>query len=110
MVASVFYNRLKTDMPLQTDPTVIYAITLGQYDLGRPLTRQDLKIDSPYNTYKNKGLPPTPICNPSKKAISAAANPAQTPYIYFVANGNGGHRFAKTLAEHNQNVRLWLNK
>lgn len=109
-VASVFYNRLKIDMPLQTDPTVIYALTNGASDLNRSLTRKDLQIESPYNTYKNKGLPPTPICNPGIKALRAAANPEDTPYFYFVADGNGGHRFAKTLAEHNQNIRLWLKK
>lgn len=109
-VASVFYNRLNINMPLQTDPTVIYALTLGQSALNRPLKRKDLEIDSPYNTYKYKGLPPTPICNPSVLAIQAAANPETTPYFYFVADGNGGHRFAKSLSEHNQNIRLWLQK
>ena len=97
-------------MPLQTDPTVIYALTNGRSDLNRSLTRKDLQIESPYNTYKNKGLPPTPICNPGIKALHAAANPEDTPYFYFVADGNGGHRFAKTLGEHNQNIRLWLKK
>ena len=109
-VASVFYNRLNINMPLQTDPTVIYALTYGQTDLGRSLTRKDLNFDSPYNTYLYKGLPPTPICNPGLKALQAAANPEQTPYFYFVADGNGGHRFATTLNEHNQNIRLWLKK
>ena len=109
-VASVFYNRLKIDMPLQTDPTVIYAITLGKSDLGRALTRKDLQTESPYNTYLYKGLPPTPICNAGRAALEAAANPTDTPYFYFVADGNGGHRFAKTLTEHNNNVRLWLKK
>ena len=109
-VASVFYNRLNVNMPLQTDPTVIYALTLGQSTLNRSLKHKDLEIDSPYNTYKYKGLPPTPICNPSVLAIQAAANPENTPYFYFVADGNGGHRFAKSLTEHNQNIRLWLKK
>ena len=109
-VASVFINRLNIDMPLQTDPTVIYAITLGKSDLGRSLKHKDLEIDSPYNTYFYKGLPPTPICNPGLKAIEAAANPESTPYLYFVADGNGGHRFGKTLAEHNNNIRLWLKR
>lgn len=109
-VASVFYNRLNIDMPLQTDPTVIYALTGGQTTLNRSLKRKDLEIESPYNTYKNKGLPPTPICNPGIKALQAAAHPETTPYFYFVADGNGGHRFAKTLTEHNQNIRLWLKK
>lgn len=109
-VASVFYNRLKINMPLQTDPTVIYAITNGKSDLGRALTRKDLQTDSPYNTYLYKGLPPTPICNAGRAALEAAANPLDTPYLYFVADGAGGHRFAKTLSEHNNNVRLWLKK
>ena len=109
-VASVFYNRLNINMPLQTDPTVIYALTQGLTDLNRSLTRKDLQIDSPYNTYKYKGLPPSPICNPGIQALLAAANPESTPYFYFVADGNGGHRFAKTLTEHNQNIRLWLKK
>lgn len=111
-VASVFVNRLRLGMLLQTDPTVIYAVTQGKEELKRPLTRKDLEIDSRYNTYKYAGLPPTPICNPGKEAIFAAAHPAQTPYLYFVASGNGGHNFAKTLSEHNENVRKWrsLNK
>lgn len=109
-VASVFINRLNIDMPLQTDPTVIYALTLGKSDLGRSLKHKDLETNSPYNTYINKGLPPTPICNPGIKAIKAAANPDTTPYLYFVADGKGGHRFGKTLAEHNANIRLWLKK
>jgi len=109
-IASVFVNRLNHGMLLQTDPTVIYALTLGKTDLGRSLTHQDLSIDSPYNTYKNAGLPPTPICNPGLKALQAAANPADTPYFYFVADGNGGHNFARSLKEHNHNVRLWLKR
>ena len=111
-VASVFVNRLCLGMLLQTDPTVIYALTNGKEDLNRPLTRKDLSIDSPYNTYKYAGLPPTPICNPGKDAIYAAAHPSETLYLYFVASGNGGHNFATTLSEHNENVRKWreLNK
>jgi UPF0755 protein len=107
MVASVFINRLNKKMKLQTDPTVIYAITLGQKDFERPLTRHDLAIDSPYNTYVYAGLPPTPICNPGKASLLAAGNPAQTSYLYFVANGLGGHNFATSLTEHNQNVQKW---
>lgn len=111
-VASVFINRLRLGMLLQTDPTVIYAVTGGKEDLNRPLTRKDLTIDSPYNTYKYAGLPPAPICNPGKDAIFAAAHPANTSYLYFVASGKGGHNFAKSLDEHNDNVRKWraLNK
>lgn len=106
-VASVFVNRLRKGMLLQTDPTVIYALTKGQKELGRSLTRKDLEIDSPYNTYKYAGLPPTPICNPGKAAIMAVAHPDKTPYLYFVASGTGGHNFARTLSEHNDNVAKW---
>lgn len=109
-VASVFVNRLKKGMLLQTDPTVIYAITHGEHELGRTLTRRDLAIDSPYNTYKYAGLPPTPICSPGKASIMAAAHPDKTPYLYFVASGNGGHNFARTLNEHNANVQKWRRK
>ena len=110
IVSSVFANRLKIGMRLQTDPTVIYALTQGKSDLRRSLTRKDLKIDSPYNTYQNLGLPPTPICNPGKDSIHAAAHPADTDFIFFVADGNGGHNFARTLKEHNQNIKSWLEK
>lgn len=106
-VASVFINRLRKGMLLQTDPTVIYALTEGKQELGRLLTRKDLQIDSPYNTYKYAGLPPTPICNPGETSLWAAAHPDNTDYLYFVANGNGGHNFAKTLSEHNRNVANW---
>ncbi len=107
LVASVFVNRLLKGMKLQTDPTVIYALTEGKTDLGRSLSRKDLKIDSPYNTYKYYGLPPTPICNPGKASIAAAANPEYSNYLYFVADGNGGHNFATSLKEHNSNVAEW---
>ena len=106
-VSAVFSNRLKIDMPLQTDPTVIYAITGGKYKLDRPLYYKDLKIDSPYNTYKIKGLPPTPIANPGKKAIEAALNPLDTKELYFVADGTGGHVFANTYKGHLKNVKKW---
>lgn len=106
-VASVFVNRLRQNMRLQTDPTVIYALTKGQADLGRALTRKDLETSSPYNTYKNYGLPPAPICNAGLDSLRAAANPENTDLLYFVASGNGGHNFAKNLQEHNQNVSKW---
>ncbi len=110
LVASVFINRLKKGMRLQTDPTVIYSLTLGQKEMERPLTRNDLSIDSPYNTYRYYGLPPSPICNPGKDAITAAVNPELSDYLYFVANGKGGHNFAVTLQEHNHNVQSYRQK
>lgn len=100
LVSSVFHNRLRIGMRLQADPTVVYAIP----DLIGPLTKAHLEIDSPYNTYTNSGLPPGPICNPGLNAIKAALYPEETEYLYFVANGQGTHFFAKTLDEHNQNV------
>lgn len=105
LVSSVFINRLKKGMRLQTDPTVIYALTEGESDFGRKLSRTDLQVDSPYNTYKNYGLPPGPICNPGKEALLAAIQPEQTNFLYFVANGKGGHNFAASLNEHNTNVQ-----
>lgn len=106
-VASVFVNRLDKGMRLQTDPAVIYGITKGKGVLGRGLRQSELKRRTPYNTYEIDGLPPTPICNPGKDAIDAALHPADTKYLYFVANGTGGHAFSETLAEHNQNVAKW---
>lgn len=106
-VASVFINRLKKSMRLQTDPTVIYGITQGQGPLGRGLTRAELNAKTPYNTYQIDGLPPTPIANPGTAALEAVAHPAQTSYLYFVAKGTNpsdGHLFASTYAEHRKNV------
>ncbi len=110
VVASVFVNRLHKRMRLQTDPSVIYALTEGEFELKRPLRKNDLNIDSPYNTYRNYGLPPHPICNPGVEAMEAAAHPDKTDYLYFVADGEGGHNFAKSLNEHNRNVRKWKKK
>lgn len=106
-VASVFVNRLNQGMRLQTDPTVIYGITGGQGVLGRGIRQSELNAETPYNTYRISGLPPTPIANPGRASIAAALNPDDTPYIFFVADGTGGHAFAVTLAEHNRNVARW---
>lgn len=106
-VASVFVNRLNKGMRLQTDPTVIYGITKGQGALGRGLRQSELRRETPYNTYVIDALPPTPIANPGKSAIEAALNPDTTEYLFFVADGTGGHAFATTLQEHNANVAKW---
>lgn len=109
-VASVFINRLKKSMRLQTDPTVIYGITKGQGPLGRGLTKAELNEKTPYNTYQIDGLPPGPIANPGTAALEAVARPAETNYLYFVAKGtdpSDGHLFAATYAEHRKNVALY---
>ncbi len=100
-VASVFLNRLKKKMRLQSDPTVVYSLTKGREPLNRELTRSDLKTKSPFNTYKINGLPPSPICNPSKSSIHAVASPLKTDFLFFVSNGEGGHNFSNNLKQHN---------
>ncbi|MFN4156084.1 MAG: endolytic transglycosylase MltG [Paracoccaceae bacterium] len=106
-VASVFVNRLRQGMRLQTDPTVIYGVTMGQGVLGRGIRQSELRRATPYNTYVIDGMPPTPIANPGRLSIEAALNPDTTDYIFFVADGTGGHAFAVTLQEHNANVARW---
>jgi UPF0755 protein len=112
IIASVYLNRLAEGMLLQADPTVQYALVAGS---SRPadgywkkdLTLADLAYDSPYNTYKYPGLPPGPICNPGLASIQAVLQPAETDYYFFMAKGDGSHAFAKTLAEHNENVQRY---
>lgn len=107
MIASVFINRLNKGMKLQSDPTVIYALTEGNYDLKRSLTYKDLRYEHPYNTYVITGLPLGAISNPGKEAIQAVLHPADSKNIYFVANGTGGHAFAETYSMHQSNVKKW---
>ncbi len=106
LVASVYYNRLANHIALDADPSVIYAELLNGNYQGA-LHHADMRIDSPYNTYRHPGLPPGPIGNPGKSSLEAAMHPAQTDYYYFVSDGNGRHRFARSLEEHNRNVAAY---
>ena len=103
-VAAIFINRLRKNMLLQSDPTVVYGIELENGPMERQLLKKDLAIDHPFNTYVHAGLPPAPIANPGRASIQAVLNPPKTDEYYFVATGRGGHYFSKTLAEHNRNV------
>ena len=105
-VASVFYNRLSRHMVLATDPTVIYAALLNNRYRGT-IYRSDLQYDSPYNTYRNQGLPPGPICNPGRASLQAALHPASTDYLFFVSDNRGHHNFSRTEAEHARNVAAY---
>ena len=106
MVASVFSNRIRLGMRLESDPTIIYGITRGR-PLGRGIRRSELDRRTEWNTYQIDGLPPTPIANPGREAIAAVLNPPRSDALFFVADGTGGHAFASTYAEHQQNVARW---
>jgi UPF0755 protein len=105
-VAGVFYNRLAKKMVLATDPTVIYAALLNNRYRGT-IYQSDLHLDSPYNTYRNPGLPPGPISNPGRASLEAAMHPAQSDYLYFVSDNHGHHRFSRTASEHSRNVTAY---
>ena len=107
LIASVFQNRLRKNMRLQSDPTIIYGLVGGKGVLDHPIQQDELDRDTQYNTYKINGLPPTPIANPGRASIEAVLKPAKTKDLYFVADGKGGHVFAATLEEHNKNVVKW---
>jgi UPF0755 protein len=106
LVAAVYLNRKKLGMPMQADPTVIYALQRARRYTGN-LRRDDLQFDSPYNTYRYPGLPPGPIAAPGRASLEAAVNPAEVDYVYFVSKNDGSHVFARTLEEHNRNVQQW---
>lgn len=107
-VSAAIHNRLRKNMRLQMDPTVIYGMYRTHGSFNGNIRRKDLRADTPWNTYTRGGLPPTPISNPGAESLRAAAYPADVDYLYFVADGTGGHAFASSLAEHNANVRKWI--
>src|SRR5205085_8398633 len=105
-IAAVYINRLKRGMKLEADPTIVYGLTKG-IALGDGLRQSEIQTPNPYSSYQIDGLPPTPICNPGRVAIAAVLNPDDSPDLYFVADGTGGHVFARTKSEHEQNVAKW---
>ena len=109
LVSSVFHNRLKKNMKLQADATVLYGKNLNLRLKSRKLVKRDLKKDTAWNTYTRRGLPITPICNPGLISLKAAISPAKSDYLYFVSDGKGGHRFSKNLEKHNENIKAWKN-
>ena len=110
IISSVFYNRIKIGMKLQSDPTILYYKNLKSKINGRKIFKKDLLSDNPWNTYTRKGLPFTAICSPGIQALDAAMNPRKTSFLYFVADGMGGHRFSNNYKEHLVNIKLWKDK
>ena len=110
IISSVFYNRVKKGMKLQSDPTILYYKNLKSEIKTRKIFKKDLLSDHPWNTYTRKGLPLTAICSPGLKALDAAMNPRKTSFFYFVADGMGGHRFSENYKEHLANIKLWKDK
>jgi len=108
LVSAVLHNRIKIGMPLQMDPTVIYGLWRMDGKFSGNLHKRDMERDTPWNTYRHRGLPPTPIGNPGKASLHAAANPAEVDYLYFVADGSGGHHFASSYADHQNHVQRWI--
>ena len=107
VVSSVFHNRMKKGMRLQSDPTVLYAKNFNKKIVSKKIFKKDLRLDSPWNTYTRKGLPLTPICNPGAISMKAAMNPVKTNFLYFVSDGAGGHMFSSNLRKHKQNIKIW---
>ena len=111
LISSVFHNRLKINMRLQSDPTILYEKNMNKKEnKSLKIYKNDLRNDNPWNTYTRKGLPKTPICNPGIDAIKAAANPYITDFLFFVSDGIGGHRFSSNLKDHRANIKLWKIK
>ena len=110
LISSVFHNRLSKGMKLQADPTVLYGLTMGKNIIARSPTKAEIKEKTPYNTYIVKGLPIAPISNPSVASLFAAARPSKTEFLFFVSNGNGGHRFSKTYDGHKEGIEILLTR